>query len=437
MGVLSSLARGRAWNEQTGSVKEAQAVGREIFARNTPLTRCKNCAGEPGEKIIYIVGDQDESEEDMGCSCCLRWNAGVLEQLVCGEWVPVPGDYGEPPNEPPDNDPGDPDTPQPGDDDEVDIDIKCRASWMIAQAMWNVHERVIDYIDDVWTIPFIGEKVAADLPEYTLSTYHISQAAASLILAVGTADFDLAFGVESSQVPDMAAYMAKFMPTRYSLNLIQYNALAASLVFYSFNEGIELNLGQFIEGDYWQQIFRALGHGTVNDLMVRARQLDASEFDCHERVVTPPSQTTLVFLSNLVKTAGDGDMAVTLSEGRSKADFAWTGTSSSASTDWQGTQGVDCSAPITDIVVRVQGINGNPPTQEWETEPPYTIAPPDFGTAPDSISTLTSGSNYAVFGMHWATPITPTELAHSFKYPGRYAPNPFNLTWYFHILSAE
>lgn len=113
IGFLSQAARGRFWDERTGSVKEVQEIGRNIFDANFPFIACcgeDNGARndvEPDGALIDGIGEC----YSMDCSIpfgTLRWNDGVLQYRYCGEWHDVPGSAA-----PPDwGDPGEGETPE-------------------------------------------------------------------------------------------------------------------------------------------------------------------------------------------------------------------------------------------------------------------------------------------------------------------------------------
>jgi len=455
LGMIDQMSAGRLWDERSGSIHAIQAIGREIWRRNIELTPCSGDEPFPAptpEQIFIYGGGEDDSEEcdDMGCGICYRYNAaGVMEILVCGEWVPVlQGDATIPAIETPTGDIGDPETPQPGDAADVDIDVKCRAAYALAQAMWKVHSRIMDHVDDVLGVLDIGNTVAAELPEYTLTKYHLSLAAASLVAASATADLDLIFTSEEEYVSDMANWLKKFMPTRYSLTRVQYEALGVGLLAYSFHEGIQVNLGQLVEGDYWRQIWWALGPGTVNDIMAQSRTLAAEEFDCHERAVdlTPP-QTTVLFntyseLLTTLPSGQDGDMVAALADSRTRLNLTWDGTTSEGSTDNTTTFGIDTEVPLTSITLR---FTGNPPTEEWDEVGPFpvwtNIQRGAFdGLAPNFV-TENAGAGYVDFKYEWTTPRHLSRWGyyddHSARYPGRYAPDPFSLEWSVKIQAFE
>ena len=41
-GLMSQAARGRLWDERTGTITDVQEVGREIWYRNTPFRSCED-----------------------------------------------------------------------------------------------------------------------------------------------------------------------------------------------------------------------------------------------------------------------------------------------------------------------------------------------------------------------------------------------------------
>ena len=442
-GWLSQMMRGRTYDETTGSILDTMAIGREIWARNEIFRSCdgSETPGAAAEQAPIIAGDWfgEDEESEMGCGFCYRYTeAGIMEILVCGEWVPVILGSIVPPIET-EGDVSDPDTPQPEDDDEVDLNIKCRSAYMIARAMWRVHEKLIDHVDDVVSVPFIGDLVAGELPEYTLSKVQLSYAVGSLIAASVTLDLDIVFATEAEYVPDMAAYLSKFMPTVYSLNSAEYNLAAASLVFYSFHEGIEINLGQFVEGDYWAHIFRALGRGTINDLMARGRQLDATEFDCHERVLFDPGTVLDVIWTSYVEelttlaNGQDGAMTTVLANNRLKLNINWAGTGSEGSTDNTTIFGVDCAVDVKSITLRFEG---NPPTSEWDTGDVINwsnISRGEFQGMAGGVTqswVATPGAGFCDFTCTFSVPAKPTRWgyydSHSARWLGQSAPNPFD-----------
>lgn len=97
-GLLTQPMRGRLWDEKTGTITEAQAVGWQIFLENVPLTDCET--GEAGDANVERMdalggscGCWDEMELSMPCidvSRLLKIVDGILyAKDDCCEWVAV------------------------------------------------------------------------------------------------------------------------------------------------------------------------------------------------------------------------------------------------------------------------------------------------------------------------------------------------------------
>lgn len=99
-GLLTLATRGRLWDEETGTVTDAQVVGRAIFERNFPYV---DCGGDPlPPEIIEIIrhvgcGDDESEDEDMGCNGPIPFKEeeGILYYYYCCEWVPIFARNGE------------------------------------------------------------------------------------------------------------------------------------------------------------------------------------------------------------------------------------------------------------------------------------------------------------------------------------------------------
>jgi hypothetical protein len=91
-GFLSYLMRGRYWDERTGSVSAAQAIGWQVFSRNVPLTKCSDVSALPGAGFGALVGTY-EGEDLMPCidiSNLLKIEDGVLyARDSCCEWIAI------------------------------------------------------------------------------------------------------------------------------------------------------------------------------------------------------------------------------------------------------------------------------------------------------------------------------------------------------------
>lgn len=102
-GLILSPARGRFWDERSGSVSGAQIVGLQIDTLNLPLTTCDGLIVPCTEPTIPRGGDFDLDnlefcaceDDDMACTDCppIKIENGSLYWFNCGEWQLV-GDIG-------------------------------------------------------------------------------------------------------------------------------------------------------------------------------------------------------------------------------------------------------------------------------------------------------------------------------------------------------
>lgn len=391
VGLIDLMTRGRSWDRSTGSIKDTQAIGQEIFDRFLEWRSCTDgdtVQPDPDTVYVYLGDSQGCEDEEMGCNCCFEYQDGILMQLVCGRWQPVPGAQGDVPAYDDGTDPSDPNDEVPGDDENVNQDVKCRVAWMIANAMWEVHAKIMDYVDDVLPIPIIGHLVAAALPQYTLSKSHISQAVSLIVTTTVGLDLDIVFGSETNQEPDLASWMMRFLPESYSISSLDYNKTALGLELYSFHEGIEINLGQFAEGPYWEHIFRALGRGTINELAAEARMLPEGSFDCEDNLVIVPDLDQVFFSGSLVdlwKPAGVNKPTLTLNHNKDTATIGLSGTGSLAYTDQQFKLGLSASIEISSITIK---FTGRGPTNDWVTPQQPDLTDLQAGTI-EGVGTVT------------------------------------------------
>lgn len=100
VGFITFLMAGRAWDEKTGIVRAAQAVGWQIFERNYPLVRCN---GEPEVKTppafmtpgpcaydgIKSCGDCGGREVTNQPCAPIKVEGGKLYWWNCCEWMEV------------------------------------------------------------------------------------------------------------------------------------------------------------------------------------------------------------------------------------------------------------------------------------------------------------------------------------------------------------
>src|SRR5512136_712361 len=95
IGFLSYLMRGRAYDERTGIITDAQAIGREIWDRNYPLQSCHGAPLPiPPTETMLQYCDYDDcncEDNDMSCAPCapIRIKDGVLQWFSCGDWIDI------------------------------------------------------------------------------------------------------------------------------------------------------------------------------------------------------------------------------------------------------------------------------------------------------------------------------------------------------------
>lgn len=97
-GLLSNPRQGRFWNGQTGIIRDAQAIGAEIWYRNQPLVPCadsQDCDEQATPEIVYLYcspGEDEEDEDMSGCSSPtppIKIENGILYYWHCCQWVQI------------------------------------------------------------------------------------------------------------------------------------------------------------------------------------------------------------------------------------------------------------------------------------------------------------------------------------------------------------
>jgi len=155
-GLLSYLMRGRLYDARSGSILDAQAVGQQIWDRDTPLV---DCAGElvPGAGVTPTASGAGwgtcwgNCEDEMPCinvSALLKIENGILyARDDCCQWIAVgaigagvPGDLGDAPFEIPNV----PDPTYSG----------CGKAIAVIEAIWRVGDAGLDNVN---TLPFLYE----------------------------------------------------------------------------------------------------------------------------------------------------------------------------------------------------------------------------------------------------------------------------------------
>lgn len=101
-GMLTSIAKGRFWDEKTGVIKDVQAIANEIFNRSFPFVPCGETepTTETINEAIAVYGGApciDWGLEDMPCidlTNLIRWGSNGQLQVrnSCCEWEDVTGE---------------------------------------------------------------------------------------------------------------------------------------------------------------------------------------------------------------------------------------------------------------------------------------------------------------------------------------------------------
>lgn len=149
-GFLSYLTRGRAYDAGTGDIKDAQAIGWEIFRRNMPYRACSEDTPTPETPSTGDLpcdwcyeGVEPCGEDEM--SCCiddLKWIDGVLWYHQCNKWYEVDGGVGVP-SLPEDGDSIiEPETP------EQEADFACAKAKVIGDMIWLVADSLLAHGED-------------------------------------------------------------------------------------------------------------------------------------------------------------------------------------------------------------------------------------------------------------------------------------------------
>lgn len=165
-GILSNLTRGWYWNEQTGTVTDAQVIGREIFLRNIIFNPCssgENGGEIPGDEtpcqsIGNFGSDYDQECDEMPAVTWLdydengnlrMWFGPCCSQLVMGTTQ-------------------DTQLPDPYADDDTVSYASCGKADALVDALWSVLDAGWDAQNSANPFTWVGT-VEAALPGYNLS----------------------------------------------------------------------------------------------------------------------------------------------------------------------------------------------------------------------------------------------------------------------------
>lgn len=158
-GLLSTMHRGRTWDEDTGLITDVQSIGWEIWDRSVPFIACgedttpPDDGGEDGSNggVGFGGACPIDFEELFGMSLCgYNPNAFKIENGTlyvrdfCGEWVsigPISGPSPEPGY-----------TPPPDIDTEVTGIYPCGMAVAVADKLVELASYIWDEADSDWPI---------------------------------------------------------------------------------------------------------------------------------------------------------------------------------------------------------------------------------------------------------------------------------------------
>lgn len=284
-GLLSLPSRGRFYNGETGTILIAQAIGREIWARNIPYIECSSCESVPPEtQIIYRGGPLlVENEDDMGqvVTNVEITDAGILRVYFgpcCFEDYDLGALVGTGAAKRLNS--GD-DTKDLANDHSTTEDVACRKAAAIVTALENVIAEVWEHKD----VLYIGEAVHRTqraYPDYTLSAAQLTVMSASATV-LGLLDLSLVITADEWQ--NLICCLSKSLSDEYSLTHDEFVALAGCVksAWLDLADPDE-SLAKFSLG---LQGLNALGEGTLDDIC-RGAVAFTAEPDCRCVEDIPP-----------------------------------------------------------------------------------------------------------------------------------------------------
>lgn len=190
MGFLSYLTRGRAYDGETGSVKDAQAVGWDIYQRNWDLLPCEGGSNpnvpDPGELPCdwgYLaISDCEDSEDDMSCVITdFRCQNGVFQMFRCGKWEDIPSCGGMNDGAAPPAD-DDQNILEPEDDQQA-ADWRCSKATTIVNALFSVAQASLDHRLAVAFVHAVEQQTGLNLSDWQLYNNQLLLFASSFVLA--------------------------------------------------------------------------------------------------------------------------------------------------------------------------------------------------------------------------------------------------------------
>jgi len=290
LGFLSYLTRGRAWNDDTGIITEAQDVGWEIFHRNYPLTDC-----ESGEVITPTpsIGQWDDCAfgcpdddcpggcDEMACITQIKIEDGKLYVMYgCCEWTLVGdiddtvGDLGSAPYE--EGDPGPPPSYS-----------GCGKATALVEVLWSVGEAVLDHYGQLpWN--FI-HAVESDVG-YNLNDVNCINLQLQMVIIEGMGGVTGLFDndVKETLICKIAGWLAD---DATGLNEDTFKAVTRLIQSQDFGGFSDNVLAQ----NFWVLAWWAVGKNNANNIAKIGAGVTDAECDCPDQTAPRPDADNVIY----------------------------------------------------------------------------------------------------------------------------------------------
>jgi hypothetical protein len=356
-GLLTYLTRGRIYDETTGDIKAAQAIGWEIWRRNQPFRPCGDSVEAPKTPglgmLPCIDGDlfEEDCEENMSANgpCPpLKIEGGKLYWWQCCEWLEVGAIGGAASQE-----------EIPEDSWEEGGQTPTYYACGKAYAVWTVINRTAEAI---W-------EASEDVPLYNVIGYVEAAAGFNLsnnAIIRGIADVQLAKigGISKAELLDPVKLQ------EILCHLVQLwqndNIGVPDVAFKDSIFAVYRSETTWLESAVWQEAIEALGKGTLNNVAVLNATDNTQDCDCVGETLSP------VRFGDVYATNVPAEDTVTLVKDLygKRVTVTWDHNTSEA-----GKREFSLHLPLivpgagTQIKILVEKVTGSPPTNDWTDAP--------------------------------------------------------------------
>jgi hypothetical protein len=380
IGLLSTAARGRFWDERSGSIIDVQEIGKAIFDANFPLVACgEQHPGNGNEADDHLAEDQLETIGrcySMDCSIpygTLRWSeSGVLQYRYCGEWYNVSG---TPAGEPTDD--GTFNWPPDTDYDETET-FPCGMATAVVDVLFDLGEYIWDNADN--SIPFLLINAAQNHVHLDLNnTYTLAAVNQALIMKGAVIISGTIVDLEKSDVigDDFSQFMkCRLLPYMGESSAVErddlYSAVSSAInAYYPWSES---GNNVFITA-YWDYIRRAIGSGNLVDIAKSGSLVDG-DCDCP----SGPTQAGQIFFTGAtagpVSADGTAVEVAEVADGGRRFHFQIAGSAGTfrSMRDFDAViAGAEAGDTVTIRVYNDPSVGAYMPSREWQD---YTAPAP-------------------------------------------------------------